>query len=448
MLPGDLEQQVEAATGARVVDVRPRGGGGASREGAELTLQWPDGRRIHAYMNYDIHGAGAGDDAAFAREVAALEAFSGPLSGTGIRVARFIAAIPVRRALIAERVAGEADFNRLVDPVERETVARDYMAQLARLHQVEQPIPALGVDTFEAMAAARLDALRRRLAAQGDDPLITIALDWLSENVPAAPARRSIVHGDAGPANFLFANGRVTALLDWELVHIGDPMADLAMICLRTLFQPFVPLPAAFAAYEAAGGAPVDLARIRWWRLLFQAQFAGTARYTDPASAPPPNFGMNLVYTTIHRRVLAEALAEVAGVALPTIALPEAAPGPRDRSFVIALDDLRETIVPRLADQQASAKAKGLARLVKYWRAADRFGSAFNRAECAEIDAALGTRSATLEEARRSFAAAVAARRVEFAEALVLCHAREQRESRLMADAMGALATAHFAPLE
>src|SRR3546814_7484719 len=93
-------------------------------------------------------------------------------------------------------------------------------------------------------------------------------------------------------------------------------MADLAMLCLRMLCQGFVPLPQAFAAYEAAGGHRVDLARLRYWRLLFQTGFARRSRYDDPDAPPPPNLGMNLVYSTIHRRVLSEALAEAAGVAL------------------------------------------------------------------------------------------------------------------------------------
>src|SRR3546814_10316902 len=78
---------------------------------------------------------------------------------------------------------------------------------------------------------------------------------------------------------------------------------------------------------------------------------------------------MNLVYSTIHRRVLSEALAEAAGVALPAVALPDAAPGAHERSFAIALDDIRDTIVPRLADQQAAVKPKAPARPVKGWRA-------------------------------------------------------------------------------
>jgi aminoglycoside phosphotransferase (APT) family kinase protein len=36
-----------------------------------------------------------------------------------------------------------------------------------------------------------------------------------------------LVHGDFNPANFLYDNGRVTALIDWENSHMGDPREDL-----------------------------------------------------------------------------------------------------------------------------------------------------------------------------------------------------------------------------
>jgi aminoglycoside phosphotransferase len=37
-----------------------------------------------------------------------------------------------------------------------------------------------------------------------------------------------IVHGDFGPQNLLIDHGEVTALLDWEFAHRGQPVEDLA----------------------------------------------------------------------------------------------------------------------------------------------------------------------------------------------------------------------------
>jgi aminoglycoside phosphotransferase (APT) family kinase protein len=57
--------------------------------------------------------------------------------------------------------------------------------------------------------------------------------DWLRANVPS-DFKAGIIHGDVGTPNALFADGppaRLTALIDWELSTIGDPLLDLAWFC-------------------------------------------------------------------------------------------------------------------------------------------------------------------------------------------------------------------------
>jgi aminoglycoside phosphotransferase (APT) family kinase protein len=54
--------------------------------------------------------------------------------------------------------------------------------------------------------------------------------DWLRANIPD-DFRPGIIHGDVGTPNALFAfepPARLTALIDWELSTIGDPLLDLA----------------------------------------------------------------------------------------------------------------------------------------------------------------------------------------------------------------------------
>lgn len=57
-------------------------------------------------------------------------------------------------------------------------------------------------------------------------PMLRWALLWLRRNQPVAP-RVSLVHGDYRLGNFLEQGGRITAILDWELVHAGDPHEDI-----------------------------------------------------------------------------------------------------------------------------------------------------------------------------------------------------------------------------
>lgn len=61
-------------------------------------------------------------------------------------------------------------------------------------------------------------------------PGFDYARDWLQANVPD-DFKAGIIHGDVGTPNALFAfdrPARLTALIDWELSTIGDPLIDLA----------------------------------------------------------------------------------------------------------------------------------------------------------------------------------------------------------------------------
>jgi aminoglycoside phosphotransferase len=450
-LPAGLAAAVEAATGAEIAAVERRGAGGASREGAALSLRYPGGRLVRCFMNYDVAKAGFGSDADFLREAAVLRALSGPLSKSGVRTARFVAAIPSSRALIGEFVEGETDFNKLTSAAERLAVAGDFMAQLAALHAIDgaaADIPELGPAVSPRVAVRhKIAAIRERLEIHRDDPLAWLCLDWLERNVPPDPPRISIVHGDAGPANFLYRDGKVTALLDWELVGLGDPMADLAMIAIRNLFQPFVPLPEAFAAYEAAGAPSVDRAKIRFYRILLLTALVSAQRLLDPASPRCPNLGMNLIYQTVQRRALAECLAEEIGVSLAPLARPDIRPTGIDVAFEVALEDLRDSIVPALSDRRAVVKAKGLVRLVKWWRSIERLRPVLAAEELAELARLLGPH-ASLDEGRQAFSAAVFEDRISQSDAVRLCHRQVARDALLLADAMGSLADRRFAPLE
>jgi aminoglycoside phosphotransferase (APT) family kinase protein len=84
------------------------------------------------------------------------------------------------------------------------------------------------------------------------------------------------VHGDFRLGNLIIGPEGVRSVLDWELGHVGDPMEDLAWLCVRSWRFGNDQLPVAgvgqredlFAAYEAAGGRDVDPAVVHWWELF------------------------------------------------------------------------------------------------------------------------------------------------------------------------------------
>src|ERR1700733_14469683 len=99
-VPADLVAALEAATGARIVSIVPRAGGGASRRGAELVLRHSDGREQAGYLSFDSRVADPKRLAFFQRETAILQALSGPLVHSGVAAPRFLAAAPAHLALL------------------------------------------------------------------------------------------------------------------------------------------------------------------------------------------------------------------------------------------------------------------------------------------------------------------------------------------------------------
>jgi aminoglycoside phosphotransferase (APT) family kinase protein len=64
--------------------------------------------------------------------------------------------------------------------------------------------------------------------ADHDDPRVHELHDLFSNNTPEQGPGR-VVHGDFGPHNCMFAaDGELTAVLDWEIATLGDPLADFA----------------------------------------------------------------------------------------------------------------------------------------------------------------------------------------------------------------------------
>jgi aminoglycoside phosphotransferase (APT) family kinase protein len=71
------------------------------------------------------------------------------------------------------------------------------------------------------------------------DPVMMMILDsflTLRRNKPR-PMPLAIVHGDFNPANFLYENGRVSALIDWENSRVGDPREDLGWMVLMDILS-------------------------------------------------------------------------------------------------------------------------------------------------------------------------------------------------------------------
>jgi aminoglycoside phosphotransferase (APT) family kinase protein len=111
-------------------------------------------------------------------------------------------------------------------------------------------------------------------------PALEWGLKWVHENLPP-PSPQRVVHGDFRLGNLIVNEQGLACVLDWELAVLGDPMQDLAWLCLKTWrFGGAHPVAgvgersALFAAYEHAGGQRVDPQRVRFWEAFGQVKWA------------------------------------------------------------------------------------------------------------------------------------------------------------------------------
>jgi aminoglycoside phosphotransferase (APT) family kinase protein len=156
-------------------------------------------------------------------------------------------------------------------------------AALAAIHSLpvlalESMLPPAGADP----ALAQIEEWEHQLDEIGEPlPAVELGLSWLRANAPE-PAERRLVHGDFRLGNFIVDERGLAAVIDWELAHLGDPAEDIGWLCIRSWRFGNDDRPIAgvggldefVSAYEAAGGAQIDLDRVRYWEVFGNVKWA------------------------------------------------------------------------------------------------------------------------------------------------------------------------------
>jgi aminoglycoside phosphotransferase (APT) family kinase protein len=192
---------------------------------------------------------------------------------------------PGAGAYLLDWAEGEAIGRRVVKHPElaaaRETLPEVLAAELAKIHTVTRataPIPALDhgqppgkrpAENALAFARAFADQMRQ------PHPAVELALRWLYDHVPAGE-EETLVHGDFRVGNFLVTPAGLSAVLDWEFARFGDPMEDVAWLCVRDWRFGQLQLPAGglatrqrfYGAYARASGRAVDPGKVHWWEVM------------------------------------------------------------------------------------------------------------------------------------------------------------------------------------
>lgn len=159
-----------------------------------------------------------------------------------------------------------------------EDVFRSGMRALAAIHDVpwESVLPGWSEPRSLTTEVTRWVPT---VAKSGNDDWIRRAgkvAERLEKHTPATTSL-SVLHGDFYSNNWLFADGEITAVLDWELSGIGAPGLDLGWICMmydtaswgpsRHMWSAWNPSDTFLVEeYLAGGGRHVD--QLEWYRAL------------------------------------------------------------------------------------------------------------------------------------------------------------------------------------
>lgn len=219
-------------------------------------------------------------------EALALEAFSSAsaVPVPGLLLASDDPALLGAPFLVCDRVLGEVPLpwkgaRTVGEAAHLLPIAEQFVRILADIHRHDwrrSALNAIAADTPAAIGTvAQVDRWAEMIARHSGAPvpILRLAERLLRSGVPDGRPT-TVVHGDYRVGNYLQHDGQISAILDWELVHLGDPLEDLGWAYLK-MFRAgsdrvcgLVGEDAFHAIYEQAGGVQVDRRAVRYFELL------------------------------------------------------------------------------------------------------------------------------------------------------------------------------------
>jgi aminoglycoside phosphotransferase (APT) family kinase protein len=345
------------------------------------------------------------------------------------------------RAYVVDRIEGVDHFDG-VGETERDAIMDQYMEILARIHALDiQPFADVGImraDRPQDSGRLGMGIYERayRAAKKRPDPHLEFCLAWLARNPLGGPVRESVIVWDSG--QFLHQDGRIRSLVDLEIGHIGDPMMDLGAFRMRLAEFGYRDFDRLYRRYEEARGQPVDRDAVRYYHFAFTLsnQLAFHAALADPP--PGSDYMMNLRWCTQTNIYSMEALAEILGIELADVPLPD----PRVSSAAIGhahlVDWLRHF---EARDDYAQHEVRIFFRLARHLQRSDEIGEAIERADLDDIEPLLDHRPSDWREADAALERFVLADEGRHdAELARMFHRRLQRQLMALGPAGSAIA--------
>jgi aminoglycoside phosphotransferase (APT) family kinase protein len=305
----------------------------ARREAWVVDAERPDGSLLKGFLRLE-RTPKPGNPWSLEKETAIVEA----LGAQAVPVTRVYGSNAELHCTLFERVDGVGEIAAAA-PADRRTIMEQFVDGIAAMHRLD--LDALGLPDLPGLhrptsarecALGEVDSIVatwKDFLASYTDPLITYGLDWLRRHAPQEVSRISLLQGDTGPGNFVYDGDRLTAIVDFEWGHFGDPLEDLGNFCVREFWTPSGCLDASLLArYEKASGVPVNLDTVRYYRVQQNMRGMIPIHATTRQARAQEPLAWYLAYQYVGDRATCEAIAESLGIALTDPELPaEGEPG-------------------------------------------------------------------------------------------------------------------------
>ena len=389
----------------------------ARREAWIVDVTRPDGSVLEGFLRIQRDTDGV-DPRRLERETRITQA----LMETDVPVTTVHAWNPELQTTLFSRDPGRADLDHVEDARQQRAVMEDFMRVVARMHRLDPD--ALGIDdvlsprptTPEETALGEVDFICsqwKRFLADYDDPLTVYGLDWLRRFVPKDVARVSLVQGDTGPVNFMFQGDRVSAVIDWELGHWGDPMEDLGNIAVRELWNPCGGLDGLFRLYEEESGIPYSRFAAQYYSVHQNVRGMIPIHFVSRNAHPRESLAWYLCYRYLGDRTTCEMLAQAMDLtdAVERPEMPDdgetASKADRDVMADAALHALEVDVKPAASGSFAQRRAQDVAILVRCMDRRRRFGAWLEETERDELGALLGKRPESVDSGNTELCRAI-----------------------------------------
>jgi aminoglycoside phosphotransferase (APT) family kinase protein len=397
VLPAPLAAWIEATAGGEAVAIERRHAGG-SREGWWVDVR-RDGRVLPLFLRRDSgNGPLSGTRYSLEREARTLQAVHGRIPA----VPEVLGIEDGEHCYLMQRMPGNGDFRSIAGSAQWDAVSRDYVQHLWRLHELDpatlplpdHPIPQRPEDHALFEVDAWQAIYDRQVSVR--EPLSDFGFAWLRHHAPKEVQRTVLVHGDAGPANFLFEGERVTGLIDWELSHVGDPMEDIGGICVRGTWTPFGNLATYLGEYERRSGLRIQRHNVLYYmHVQFMravvGEFVALEGY-DPAT----DVTLNTMSLVLGMRGMCQVMETVAGIESPPLSPAVPATSRLAPYYDVLAHNIATILTPELDDRYLQHRGRQLATLTRCLSRAQALGPAFDAEERDDIAQLMGSRNEDL----------------------------------------------------